>query len=651
MSSRVLVVEKEPVVRELLAELLDDGVREVLRAATAAEALQHSGRGASIHVVLAERDLPDQSGLELVRSLKERDPSTEVLLMSSAPSLDAVLEAVDAGASDYLAKPFEDINQVAIRVKTAEERALLRRERERLDQALVESEERYRKLFEASPDAVVVYDENTGLIAEANAAALSLYGYGREDFIGLPVARLRYATRRSAAAPPRDSEGSGNDDGGLIRRHDVTCQGDELEVELVRGRFRAQKRDMAVEIIRDIGERLRAERARMELQEQLRQSQKMEALGRLAGGIAHDFNNLLTVILNYASFAAKSLKRPAPPEALQGIHDDVEQILQAATSATSVTRQLLAFSRREVVHTEVLSVNEVVGAIEKLLRRTLGESVELDVRLSPAARAVLMDRAQLEQVIINLAVNARDAMLGGGTLSIVTDYVASDSPEEATDPPGWVTLEVADSGSGMAPEVMDQIFEPFYTTKERGKGTGLGLATVRGIVDQAGGTIAVRSEPGLGTTFTIRLPATRRVQSAVIPARMPSGAPRGESVLVVDDDDAVRRAICRMLRDEGYTVSEARNGKDALVAYDEMKGDLDLLLTDVVMPGMSGEELAETLREQQPTLRVVYTTGYATSTVVERTGKRDRRVVLPKPFREERLLQVVRETLEAGLGP
>ena len=650
MSSRVLVIEKEPVVRELLAELLEDGERDVLRAATAAEALDHAEKSVPIQVVLAERDLPDLSGLELVRRLKERDPSTEVLLMSSAPSLDAVLEAVDAGASDYLAKPFEDINQVAIRVKSAEERALLRRERERLDLALVESEERYRKLFEASPDAVVVYDETTGLIAEANAAALNLYGYRREDFIGLPVARLRFATRRSAAAPPRDIEEGDENNVHLIRRRDVTCEGDELEVELVRGRFRAQQRDMAVEIVRDIGERLRAERARMELQEQLRQSQKMEALGRLAGGIAHDFNNLLTVILNYASFAAKSLKQQSTSHQLEGIHDDVEQILQAASSATSVTRQLLAFSRREVVHTEVLSVNEVVSAIEKLLRRTLGESIELDVQLSPAVRAVLMDRAQLEQVIINLAVNARDAMFGGGKLSIRTSYVEAGTAADSPDPPGWVALEVADSGAGMAPEVVEQIFEPFYTTKERGKGTGLGLATVRGIVDQAGGTIEVRSELGLGTTFTIRLPATRRVQAAVIPARLPSGAPRGESVLVVDDDDAVRRAICRILRDEGYSVSEARNGKDAVAEYDQLEEKLDLLLTDVVMPRMSGEELAELLRDRQPNLRVIYTTGYATTTVVERRGKRDHRVVLPKPFREERLLQVVRETLEAGEG-
>jgi two-component system cell cycle sensor histidine kinase/response regulator CckA len=653
MAFRVLVVEKEPVVRELLVELLREGDREVIQAATVSEALHSATVHAPVDVVLAEKELRDRSGLELTRELKALDFTTEVILMSTSTSVHSVLESVEAGATDYLPKPFEDVTQVAMRVASAEERAGLRRERQRLHRALVESEERYRKLFEATPDAVVVFDERTGLIAAGNRAALLLYGYDEAEFVGLPIAKLRHAERGSAQLSGAD--GAVTPVGRIVRRRDRARGGTVLDVELASGRFQAHGRDMVVEIVRDIGDRLRAESAKAELEEQLRQSQKMEALGRLAGGIAHDFNNLLTVILNYASFASKMLWKKPDAQGLARVRDDLEQILQAASSATAVTRQLLAFSRREVVAPEVLNVNDVVGAIEKLLRRTLGERIELEVRQASDLRPVEMDRGQLEQVIINLAVNARDAMPEGGRLLLETRDLDALAPALKTGgrdaDRGWVVVDVTDTGAGMPPQVAEKVFEPFFTTKQREQGTGLGLATVKGIVDRAGGHIELSTEPGRGSSFSIYLPPTHLPMHTVPAAAVaPSGVPRGESVLVVDDDDAVRRAICRILADSGYVVHEARNGKDAVLEHQRCGGRVDLLLTDVVMPVMSGDELAQQLRTRQPDLRVIYTTGYATTTVIERTSEREARVVLPKPFREERLLGLVREVLEAGSG-
>ena len=368
---------------------------------------------------------------------------------------------------------------------------------------------------------------------------------------------------------------------------------------------------------------------RKRLEAQLRQSQRLESVGQLAGGIAHDFNNFLSVIRGYARFVIDGLPADSP------LRSDAEEVARAAERAAKLTNQLLVFSRRDVVQSRVLDLAEVLDGITSLLERTLGEDVALCVTVAEDLWRVVADPSQVEQVLVNLVVNARDAMPGGGRLSIeLTNDM--DSAE------GRVRLTVRDSGHGMTPDVVERAFEPFYSTKPKGQGTGLGLATVYGIVTQAGGRIEIDSNPGEGTAVCVLLPATEADPAALPEAGELAGTPAcGETILVVEDEDAVRRLTCRILARQGYRVLEAANGLHALATWDEQGGDIDLLLTDVVMPGMSGKELAE-----QIGIEPVFMSGY-TDDVVLRHGVEGLRLV-QKPFDAETLLSAVRSALDAA---
>lgn len=637
--------------RELLEVTLARADRKLVAVSTVSAALQAASDGLAIDVALIEAVLPDGTGLDLGHALKTLDSTTEILLMSASPSLEAVLEAVEAGATEYLPKPFEDINQITLRIGAAEERAKLRREGKWLHNALVESEERYRKLFAATPDAVVVFNERTRRIEDLNAAALELYGYERSDLVGRPITYLlaTHGTDASGAqAAPASKQGL---DPGILFRRDQRRDGTAIDVELVVGRFHVRGQDMVVEIIRDIGDRLREQRARHDLEVQLRQSQKLEALGRLAGGVAHDFNNLLSVILNYANFVSKGLEQLHLAEPISAVLDDVDQILRAANSATSLTRQLLAFSRREVVQAEVLDANAVVCATERMLRGTLGPGIDFNMDLAADLGRIRIDRGQLEQVLINLVVNARDAMPRGGRLTIATSNIAREAISSATLVlgPRLVQIEVSDTGLGIDPSILDKIFDPFFTTKDRERGTGLGLAMVKGIVEQAGGRIELATELGVGSHFRITLPVTEESSTWKARSNHPSRQPaNGELILVADDDSAVRRALSRILTGAGYRVVPAESGAQALAEHDRLGGSVDLILTDILMPGISGEELVSSLRQQQPGLKAIFVTGYATMPVVELSDKDGQRAVLPKPFDERRLLALVCEVLNGG---
>ncbi|HXE76430.1 MAG TPA: PAS domain S-box protein [Candidatus Xenobia bacterium] len=382
------------------------------------------------------------------------------------------------------------------------------------------------------------------------------------------------------------------------------------------------------------------------LEEQLRQSQKIEAVGRLAGGIAHDFNNVLTAIMGYADLLADQLSADDPRQ-----HDALE-IRRAAERAAALTRQLLAFSRRQVLQPVVLDINNVVGSVDALLRRLIGDEVELAVACDPAVGRVLADPGQVEQVLMNLVVNARDAMPDGGRILVSTGVavVGEDGFAQAVgpDPPGpgrYVTLSVSDTGQGIPPEILPHIFEPFFTTKPSGKGTGLGLATVYGIVKQSGGHIVVDTEPGRGTTFTIFLPET---QSAAPAAERPATAPAAR-VLLVEDETAIRILAAGILRRQGYEVLDAATAEEALAALDRGEA-VDLLLTDVVMPGMNGLELAEAALARRPEIKVVYMSGFSQSLLQAHGGGQRRAPFLPKPFTPAALVQTVRSVLEVRAG-
>ncbi|MDP8942861.1 MAG: ATP-binding protein [Actinomycetota bacterium] len=406
----------------------------------------------------------------------------------------------------------------------------------------------------------------------------------------------------------------------------------------------------AVVALHDVTDRERSREQREELERRLQQSQRLESVGQLAGGIAHDFNNLLAVIMNYAQFVADEVKDN------EAVHHDVEEIRRAAERAAGLTRQLLIFSRREVVKPELVDVNAVVEGTEKLLRRTLGEHVNLITHLAPQPQTVMADPGQLEQVLVNLAVNARDAMPAGGTLAIETTIVEIDAYQagrrEGLEPGPHVRLTVSDTGHGMAPEVAERVFEPFFSTKPRGAGTGLGLATVYGIARQAGGDVHLYSEPDLGTTFQILLPAAAAASSSSPDlAAEPSAGGGEETILLVEDERSVRELAVRILSRQGYVVLPAEGPDEALAVLERCESHVDLLLTDVVMPGGSGRRLAERIRAGGIEIPVLYMSGY-THDFVGRQDLVDEGVALiEKPFTAESLLRAVREVLEAGARP
>jgi signal transduction histidine kinase len=380
-------------------------------------------------------------------------------------------------------------------------------------------------------------------------------------------------------------------------------------------------------------------------QEQLAQAQRLESLGQLAGGVAHDFNNLLAVILNYTAFAAEELAAVTESdwaERCESARGDLEQISRAGQRAAGLTRQLLAFARREVVQPRVLDLDTVITAVEEMLRRTLGEHVELVTSLAGDLQPVLADPGQLEQVLVNLAVNARDAMPGGGTLTMDTSNITVDAESIAGGskaPPGQnVRLRVSDTGTGMPPDVIEHAFEPFFTTKKDGGGTGLGLATVYGILTQADGHIHIYSDPGGGTTFSIMLPATSQAVTPKAAEMAYQRTPRGETVLVVEDEAALREVTRRILARNGYRVITAASGPEALDIARDHQGEIHLLVTDVVMPHMLGKEVAERMRLIKPETEVLYMSGYARPVLASQGRLEPGMALVEKPFSAADLL-------------
>jgi PAS domain S-box-containing protein len=408
--------------------------------------------------------------------------------------------------------------------------------------------------------------------------------------------------------------------------------------------------DRIVVILSDITERKRAEKEKAALQEELRQSQKMEAIGRLAGGIAHDFNNLLTVISGNCELSFLQLKGGDP------LKENIQEIKRAADRATSLTRQLLAFSRRQILEPKVLDLNTIIKDLDKMLRRVIGENIKLVTLLSDGLGTVRTDPGWMEQVIINLALNARDAMPSGGKLIIETTNVelgeSYAQSHVAMKPGRHVKLCVRDTGTGMSPEVRERLFEPFFTTKAKGKGTGLGLSTVYGIVMQSGGNICVHSEPGLGTTFEIYLPrvdeSLEEMREKVTREEPPHGS---ETILVVEDEEDVRSLLVQVLEMQGYTVLETSCGEDALEVSKNRKEPIHMILTDVVMTGMSGRQLADQLLPLQPKTKVLYMSGYTDNEIFHHGVLEEGTNYIQKPFTIDGLARQVREVLDNNSIP
>jgi PAS domain S-box-containing protein len=515
-------------------------------------------------------------------------------------------------------------------------------DRKRTEERLRETEERYRLLFESNPLPMWVYDlETLGFLA-VNNAAINRYGYALDEFRSMTIRDIR---------PPQDVEKLLDN---IVQEPEFNSNGtwkhkkkdgSVIDVEIISHPLDFGGRNAKLVLAHDVTQRRQAEQALRDTEAQLRQSQKLEGVGQLAGGIAHDFNNLLTVITGFCSLAMRGLKSEDP------LLSNLEEIKKAGDRAASLTRQLLAFSRRQVLQPKILNLDTVVVDMEKMLRRIIGEHIDLRAVLEPTLGNVNADPGQIEQILLNLVVNARDSMPNGGKLTIETDNVYLDDEyvkhHVGAQSGPHVMLAVSDTGHGMDQKTLSRIFEPFFTTKELGKGTGLGLSTVYGIVKQSGGNIWVYSEVGNGTTFKIYLPRvdesteehTRSLEAATI-------VKGSETILLVEDEEMLRKLARQTLAGYGYRILEASNGNEAIEQAAKYSGEIHLLLTDVIMPGMNGRELANSLLQTYPSLSVLFMSGYTDDAIVHQGVLDESANFIQKPFSPDSLALKVREVLD-----
>jgi len=672
---RVLFVDDEGNILRSIKRLFMEESYEVLTTNSGEKALELLKDGQDIGLIVSDQRMPGMLGVDLLKQASEISPDTLRIILTGYTDINAAIDAINkGGAYQYITKPWKDDDLIQI-VRDAVYRYSLIRENKRLTEIVKrqneelkqwndqlqyrvqeqtieirESEQKFRKLFDEAP---VGYHEvnKEGDITNVNYSELEMLGYTAEEMLGKPIwtftaepetIKQVFEARIAGDLPPGQA-------------FECTyCRKDGTSLVVLAGdKLLKDRAGMITGIrttIQNITELKQTEEKMASLQKQLYQAQKMEAVGRLTGGIAHDFNNLLTIIKGYSQLGLIGLKEN---NSLKG---NIEEIYKASERATDLTRQLLAFSRNQIMEMKVLDLNFLLHNLDKMLRRAIGEDIELVSILADDLGRVKADPGQIEQVIMNLVVNARDAMPSGGKLTIETANVQLDELYAhrciGAAPGCYVELSVSDTGTGMTPEVKDHIFEPFFTTKEKDRGTGLGLSVVYGIVKQTGGNIWVDSEPGQGTVFRIHLPRVdeplQELKEKVDLRDLPRGS---ETVLVVEDEDQLRKLITQVLQTQGYEVLETSCGDDALMIYKERKEPIHLLLTDVVMPRMSGVQLVERCREVGQEFKVLYMSGYAESMIMHPEELVTGINCIRKPFTVHSLARKVREILDQGSKP
>jgi len=592
-------------------------------------------------IVLANDAIPGFSGPAALDRLQRTKLDLPIILLSKNSREDTALAAVRAGFHDCLTA--QELKRLVPAVERELKAAAIRQEQK-------QSQQRYEALVNSIDGIVWEADPQTLQFTFVSKQAERLLGYSSADWLAQPAfwknhvhpedweRALALSLKASGERQTQDFEYRiQTADGRWVWLRDIVSASrdqDGGEASRLQG------------VMLDITRQKQAEEALRLSEEQFRQSQKMEAIGRMAGGIAHDFNNLLTAITGYSELTLSSQKLD------DRVRGNLEEIRKAAGRAAGLTQQLLAFSRRQVLRPVVLDLNTLLSNVHKMLRRLIGEDIELVTMLGSDLGRVKADPGQLEQVVMNLVVNARDAMPKGGKLTLKTDNVELDEAyaraHVPTRPGSYVMLAIEDTGVGMDSETLKRIFEPFFTTKEQGKGTGLGLSTVYGIVKQSDGFIWAYSEPGRGTSFKIYLPRVEGQVSPTLeviptPAELPHGT---ETILLVEDEEAVRNLVRTILQEYGYTVLEAYHGAEALRVAIRHEGPIHLLLTDVVMPLMSGRQLAEKLAPLRPDMKVIYMSGYTDHTVVHHGILEPGTTFLQKPFTPGALISKLREVLD-----
>jgi two-component system, cell cycle sensor histidine kinase and response regulator CckA len=619
---RVLLVEDNPGDARLFLELIRETgagqlkIDHVTRLQSALDYLNHE----RCDVMLLDLSLPDEQGLTTLNRAHTHMPNVPIVVLTGLDDEGLAVKAVRAGAQDYLVKGRVDGDLLVRSIRYASERG-------RAVEALERREEHYRSLIENSLDLISILNID-GTIRYASPSHERLLGYHLDDLVGQNI---------FAFIHPDDMTGARtvfrNLDGAASLQCRFRHSDGTWRVLESFGRNLSHLPGVSGVVVnsRDVTDRKR-------LEEQLHHSQRLEAVGRLAGGVAHDFNNLLMIINGYSQMLLEGM---APNDPMR---PELEQVVKAAERATELTHQLLAFSRRQVARPAVINLNTLVRDMDRMLRRVIGEDVELLTHLADGLSTVRVDPGQIEQVILNVAVNARDAMPNGGTLTLETSNVhVTDEYQRSHPAPQaghYVVLAVSDTGFGMDAPVLSRVFEPFFTTKEHG--TGLGLSTSYGIIKQSGGDIWVDSKPGAGTTFRIYLPVADQPGDEALAAQTNPLLRGEETILLVEDEDSVRHVVETMLQRHGYRVLPSSTANDALAKSAQYDGIIHLLITDVVMPGMSGRRMAESLLKTRPGMRVLFVSGYG-----EPVDTKGSAAFLQKPFTTGELALKIREVLQA----
>ncbi len=629
----VLVVEDNEGLNELIQKALQregyatDGVYCGADAVARAASNPHM-------IILLDYFLPDMNGMQVINAISKAENDIPFIIITGHGDESIAVEMMRMGARDYIAKNINLLDMIPHVVKRVFKEIEQSNELINTQEALRESAEKYRTLFEAESDTIFLLDEETADILDANNAAAALYGYSKEEFKKMKAMDLSAEPVKTKTSIKLDARTH------IPIRHHRKKDGTVFPVEITASACELRGQKVHISTIRDITER-------QKLESQLLHARKMESIGTLAGGVAHDFNNILTAIIGFTSILQRRMPKDDPLKLY------VEQIQAASENAANLTSGLLTFSRKQKINPTAHNINDIIRHLEKFLLRIIGEDIEFSIKLTDKYLGILVDFSQIQQVLMNLAANERDAMPKGGVLTISTESFNIDNKfihSHGFGKPGeYALISMSDTGTGMDEETSEKIFEPFYTTKELGKGTGLGLSIVYGLIKQHNGYINVESKPGQGTTFRIYLPLTNEPAAGMGDNRIKTSEPIGgtETILLAEDDSMIRQLIASVLTEFGYRVIEAGDGDEAISRFIENQDDVQFVVSDLIMPKKSGIDVYETIKKIRPDIKCLFLSGYSSEFMNQRNILEKGMMVISKPIKPDALLNKIREAMDS----